>query len=206
VCAARDIQLLTFSSDLVFDGSQRSPYLESHAVKPLNNYGRSKEEAERRVQEACPEALVVRTSAFFGPWDNYNFVTLAMKALGQGQRFPVSTDITVSPTYVPDLVHASLDLLIDKAAGIWHLTNGHPLTWAELALMAAEKAGIDGSWLEPRTSNELGHIAVRPPYSALSSERGSILPTLHDALDRYVAAKRHELTAKCPEKMINTRK
>ena len=89
VCAARGIQLLTFSSDLVFDGARQSPYLESDPIRPLNNYGRSKAEAERRVLDTCPEALMVRTSAFFGPWDNYNFVTLALSALTKGQRFAV---------------------------------------------------------------------------------------------------------------------
>jgi dTDP-4-dehydrorhamnose reductase len=171
----------------------------------LNNYGRSKAEAERRVLDAYPEAMVVRTSAFFGPWDDYNFITLALKALVEGQRFPVSTDITVSPTYVPDLVHACLDLLIDRTAGIWHLTNGDPLTWAELALMAAEKAGIESSRLEARASNEFGYVAVRPAYSALSSERGVILPKLDDALDRYLATRRHELATEPLEKMTNTR-
>ena len=81
VCARHAIQLLTFSSDLVFDGKQQSPYLESDPVGPLNSYGRSKAEAERRVLDLFPEALVVRTSAFFGPWDMHNFVTLALKAL-----------------------------------------------------------------------------------------------------------------------------
>jgi dTDP-4-dehydrorhamnose reductase len=206
ICAARGIQLLTFSSDLVFDGRQQAPYLESHAVKPLNNYGRSKAEAERRVQEACPEALIVRTSSFFGPWDDYNFITLALKALGDGQRFPASTDITVSPTYVPDLVHASLDLLIDRAAGIWHLTNTHALTWAELAIMAAEKAGIDTSMLDARASHEFGYIASRPVYSALSSERGIILPSLDDALERYMGSRRHEVERAAAGKMTTTRK
>ena len=205
-CAARGIQLLTFSSDLVFDGERRSPYLERDPVRPLNNYGKSKAEAERRVFEAYPEALVVRTSAFFGPWDDCNFITLALTALLDGRRFPVSSDITVSPTYVPDLVHASLDLLIDRTAGIWHLTNAHPLTWAEFAVMAAEKAGIDCSGLEARASTELGYVAVRPAYSALSSERGIILPTLDDALDRYVATRRHGAAAEPPEKITNARK
>jgi dTDP-4-dehydrorhamnose reductase len=205
VCAAHGIQLLTFSSDLVFDGRRRSPYLESDPVRPLNNYGWSKAEAERRVLEAFPEALVVRTSAFFGPWDDYNFITLALKSLMEGRPFPVSTDITVSPTYVPDLVHACLDLLIDRTAGIWHLTNGHPLTWAELALMAAEKAGIESTRLEARASNELGYVAVRPAYSALSSERGVILPKLDEALDRYLATRRRELAVEPLEKMTNTR-
>ena len=147
VCAARGIQLLTFSSDLVFDGGRQSPYLESDPVRPLNNYGRSKAEAERRVLDTCPEALMVRTSAFFGPWDNYNFVTLALSALTKGQRFAVSTDITVSPTYVPDLVHASLDLLIDRAAGIWHIRRG------ELAIQFQDDHG------RPPTPVEALHLA-----------------------------------------------
>jgi dTDP-4-dehydrorhamnose reductase len=195
VCREQGIQLLTFSSDLVFDGSRELPYLESDEVRPLNHYGRSKAEAERKVLERCPEALVVRTSAFFGPWDTYNFVTLALKALARGDRFAASTDITISPTYIPDLVNACLDLLIDKEAGIWHLTNGEPITWALFALKAAEKAGIDASGLEGRKRDELGYVAVRPFYSALSSERAILLPTLDDALDRYVQSKRQEMAA-----------
>lgn len=140
ICAKHHIQLLTFSSDLVFDGRQQFSYMESDRIAPLNNYGRSKAEAERKVLDLHPEALVVRTSAFFGPWDSYNFVTLALRALVQGNPFAAPRDITVSPTYVPDLVEASLDLLVDKEAGIWHLTNGQPVTWVELALKTAAKA------------------------------------------------------------------
>lgn len=58
----------------------------------------------------------------------YNFVTRALKALAQGDRFAASADITISPTYIPDLVNACLDLLIDKEAGILYLTNGEPIT------------------------------------------------------------------------------
>jgi dTDP-4-dehydrorhamnose reductase len=199
VCRERGIQLLTFSSDLVFDGRQASPYLESDTVCPLNLYGRSKVEAEQRVLDHHPDALVVRTSAFFGPWDIYNFVTLALKTLAQEERFSASTDITVSPTYVPDLVNTCLDLLIDKEAGIWHLTNGEPVSWVELALRAAKKAGIDTSRLDGRCGDELGHVAVRPRYSALSSERGILLPSLDDALDRYIESRRQDAPAAAEE-------
>jgi dTDP-4-dehydrorhamnose reductase len=192
VCMNQGIQLLTFSSDLVFDGGRVSPYLESDAVAPLNHYGRSKVEAEREVLDRYPEALVVRTSAFFGPWDMYNFVTLALKTLAAGGRFAASADITISPTYVPDLVNVCLDLLIDKEAGIWHLTNGEPITWLGFALRAAEKAGIDPSNLDGCTRDKLGYVALRPFYSALSSERGILLPALDDALDRFIAAKRQK--------------
>lgn len=187
VCREQGIQFLTFSSDLVFDGEQAFPYLESDNTGPLNHYGRSKAEAERKVLDHNPEALIVRTSAFFGPWDVYNFVTVALKTLALGERFSASTDMTVSPTYVPDLVNTCLDLLIDREAGIWHLTNGQPITWAGLAQKAAEKAGVDISSLDGRLRDQLGYVAVRPLYSALSSERGILLPSLDDALDRYIA-------------------
>ena len=83
-------------------------------------------------------------------------------------------------------MHASLDLLIDGAAGIWHLTNGQSMTWMDLILKAAEKAGIDASSLVLRRGDQLGYIAPRPSYSALSSERAILLPTLDDAFDRYL--------------------
>src|SRR6185437_10559053 len=141
-----------------FDGKQQSPYLESHPVAPLNNYGRSKAQAEGKVLELFPQALVVRTSAFFGPWDRHNFVTLALNTLMEGRVFAASKDIKVTPTYVPDLVNASLDLLIDKEAGVWHLTNAQPVTWADLASKAAKKAGLNAGLLEPRASRDLGYI------------------------------------------------
>jgi dTDP-4-dehydrorhamnose reductase len=184
-CAGRGVGLLTFSSDLVFDGSARRPYVESDAPAPLNVYGRSKLEAERSVLAACPSALVVRTSAFFGPWDEYNFLTAALRALAAGDPFTAAADATVSPTYVPDLVNASLDLLIDGEGGVWHLSNQGGVTWAELARRAARLFGMDAGLVEARPTRSLGQAAPRPPYSVLGSERGALLPTLDDALSRY---------------------
>jgi dTDP-4-dehydrorhamnose reductase len=187
-CIRHAIRFMTFSSDLVFDGSKGSPYVESDPVAPLGVYGRSKAEAERRVLEADPQALVIRTSSFFGPWDRHNFVSQALAALKAGQPFQASNDLVVSPTYVPDLVNVSLDLLIDRERGIWHLTNAEAVTWAELARKACELAGVDASGLQERPATELGFAAVRPAYSALSSERGVLLPSLNDALARYIKA------------------
>jgi dTDP-4-dehydrorhamnose reductase len=184
-CARRGVGLLTFSSDLVFDGSARRPYVESDGPAPLNVYGRSKLEAERSVLAACPSALVVRTSAFFGPWDEHNFMTAALRALAAGDAFTAAADANVSPTYVPDLVNASLDLLIDGESGIWHLSNQGGVTWAELARRAARLFGMDAGLVEARPTRSLGQAAARPLYSVLGSERGALLPTLDDALSRY---------------------
>ena len=107
------INLLTFSSDLVFNGEQRHPYVESDEISPLNVYGRSKAEAEQKVLRKYARSLVVRTSAFFGPWDRYNFITQGLKALAEGRAFTSANDITVSPTYVPRFSSYVLTCLCD---------------------------------------------------------------------------------------------
>jgi dTDP-4-dehydrorhamnose reductase len=197
-CARRGIHLTTFSSDLVFDGAQESPYVETDTIAPINVYGRSKAEGEQSALALMPAALVVRTSSFFGPWDQHNFVAKALSALAQGTGFAAPHDIIMSPTYVPDLVHTCLDLIIDGESGIWHLTNGHPVSWSDLAHRAARHAGIDASRLEPQRSVECNYIAARPANSALRSSRAILLPSLDDALARFLAHSRHEHRAERP--------
>jgi dTDP-4-dehydrorhamnose reductase len=185
-CERHGTRYVTFSSDLVFDGTNENPYIESDRTAPINVYGRSKALAEERVLLARESALVVRTSAFFGPWDEYNFVTIALRHLAAGETFVAASDAVVSPTYVPDLVHTTLDLLIDREFGIWHLANRGAIVWSDLARLAAESAGIDASGIVPRPMSELGWLAPRPVYSVLGSDRGSILSSLDHALSRYL--------------------
>lgn len=184
-CQKQGVALLTFSSDLVFDGASLSPYIESDTVAPLNVYGKSKAEAEVRVLTACPSSLVIRTSAFFGPWDEYNFLTIALRTLAAGHTFVAAQDAVISPTYVPDLVHASLDLLIDGEYGLWHLTNSSAIAWADLAQFVAKQADLDATRIHAVSTQALGLLAPRPPYSVLSSERGVLLPSLENAISRY---------------------
>ncbi|PSF37257.1 dTDP-4-dehydrorhamnose reductase [Aphanothece hegewaldii CCALA 016] len=184
-CERHGAILLTFSSDLVFDGTGSIPYVESDAIAPINVYGHSKAIAEERVLQAHHNALIIRTSAFFGPWDEYNFVTLALRQLKAGQPFLAAEDVLISPTYVPDLVHASLDLLIDGEYGVWHLTNQEAITWADLARMAAKEANISVTPLVTLPMREMNLIAPRPSYSVLGSNKGHLLPCLESAMSRY---------------------
>ncbi|MDQ4135573.1 MAG: SDR family oxidoreductase, partial [Pseudomonadota bacterium] len=178
-CAVRGIPLVTFSSDLVFDGRLGRAYVERDPVSPTTIYGASKAEAERRVLKACPHALVVRTSAFFGPWDRCNFVWTVLNALAAGKSFEASADV-VSPTYVPDLAHVALDLLIDGETGIWHLTSPAEISWRALAREVAERAGLDARLVRPAKNRR------DPPLNtALTSERGVLLPSFESTLDRY---------------------
>ncbi len=195
ICGRRGIRLLTFSTDLVFDGAQRAPYDESSEPAPLNVYGRSKAEAERRVLALDSTALVVRSSTFFGPWDGYNLVTLALERLAAGDVVRMPDDVVVSPTYVPDLVDAGLDLLIDGEAGIWHLANQGAASWIELIRMAAVQAGLNPAGVVPCGSADMRWTAPRPPYSVLASRYGALLPPLEHALARYVEARGPRLAA-----------
>jgi dTDP-4-dehydrorhamnose reductase len=184
-CARSGIPLVVYSSDMVFDGRRDTPYTETHEPAPLNVYGRSKADAEARVLARHGDALVVRTSSFFGPWDESNFVARLLQSLTEGRIFRAARDVTVSPTYVPHLVDASLDLLIDGEKGIWHLTNEEALTWSVFAEIAADRALLQTTLLNACSHDDLPWTAPRPTYSALKSERSRIMPTLDRALDQY---------------------
>jgi dTDP-4-dehydrorhamnose reductase len=191
-CQRREIRFLTYSSDLVFNGAQAEPYLESDPVAPLNVYGRSKAEAERLVSQAMPSALIIRTSAFFGPWDSYNFVANVLGDLMEGRSVRAGAAV-VSPTYVPDLVHATLDLIIDDEQGLWHVANQGAVSWSHLARTTATMAGFDHTLVKECDASELGWAAPRPGYSALGSERGVLLPAWEQSLERYLHERREEV-------------
>jgi dTDP-4-dehydrorhamnose reductase len=177
ICAEYGIPLVTFSSDLVFDGTLDRPYTESDEVSPASVYGASKVEAERRVLAAHDGALMVRTSAFFGPWDRYNFVWSILNTLSRGDVVEARADM-VSPTYVPDLVHEVLNLLIDGGTGLWHLANTGAVSWYDFARMAAERAGYDPDLVTQ--DDEGGTLST-----VLDSERGLLLPSFESAFDRF---------------------
>lgn len=188
-CKEKNIRLINFSSDLVFDGNSAYPYLESHKVSPTCVYGESKAECEEKVLNIYPNSLIVRTSSFFGPWDQYNFITQTLRALVRKNEVFASNDMLISPTYIPDLANESLNLLIDQEIGIIHLTNVGEVSWEKFAIMAAESAKkiyqIDSTLIRGIDSSKLNFLAKRPKMSVLKSERYSRLPSLENALERY---------------------
>jgi dTDP-4-dehydrorhamnose reductase len=186
-CDAHGIRLVTFSSDLVFDGRTARPYAEYDASNPLSAYGRSKAVAESALLSFRDRPLIVRTGAFFGPWDAYNFLATSLSTIANGVPVEAAEDLIVSPTYVPDLVNTTLDLLIDDERGIWHLANVGEISWAEFARRAAQFAGLDAELVVPVPTSRLGYAAPRPRYSALTSARGSLMPSLDDAIARYTS-------------------
>jgi dTDP-4-dehydrorhamnose reductase len=183
----RGLPSVGFSSDLVFDGRRREPYVESDRPAPLNVYGRSKARAEREILDLGGTPLMVRTAAFFSPYDPYNFAAHLTRALVAGRPFEAASDLIVSPTYVPDLVDATLDLLIDGETGVRHLANQGAVSWAEFARLIAIALSLDPELVRSRHAGEFGWPARRPAYAALGTERGQVMPALHAAVGRHAA-------------------
>ncbi|MDP9065183.1 MAG: sugar nucleotide-binding protein [Pseudomonadota bacterium] len=189
LAAAADLQgipSVTYSTDLVFDGATLTPYVESREVRPMNVYGQSKVAAEMAVADfSC--SLCIRTAAFFGAGPRSDFLTDALRAIRAGRTTPAIDDVIISPTYLPDLAVATLELLLAGWTGIVHVTNQDSLSWADFARRGAEALQLDAALVDGRPLRSFGLAARRPAFSALTSERVQIMPTLADALDRYAA-------------------
>jgi dTDP-4-dehydrorhamnose reductase len=185
LAAERGIATVSFSSDLVFNGEATAPYVESAGSDPLNVYGRSKADAERAILALAGTHVIVRTAAFFSPFEPGNFAMQSVAALREGRPFPAASDEVVSPTYVPDLCDAILDLATDGETGLWHLSGGMAVTWADFARRIAAACGLDERLIDAVAGARLARPAPRPAYSALASERGQLLPSLTDAIGRF---------------------
>ncbi len=190
ICADQGIHYTAFSSDLVFDGRKGAPYLESDPVAPLSAYGRSKATADAALAAMAAEGagvLIARTAAFFWEGDCHNFADAVITTLPSRRRFVASDRHVISPTYVPDLVRAVLDLVIDRAAGIWHLANHDSLSWHDFARRIALAAGLDPSLIIAADGDQ-NWRAPRPAHVPLASNRGALLRPLDEAIECYVAA------------------
>ena len=170
--------LVLLSTDYVFDGHKREPYVESDAPNPLSAYGRTKLQAEAAAGD---DAWIVRTSWLFG-WTSTNFVRTMLRLGAERDEVAVVDDQRGSPTYVGHLAAAARELL-ELPRGTWHLTAGGECTWAELAEAIFEEAGLDCR-VRRITAAELRRPAPRPAYSVLRSERTGApqLPHWRDGL------------------------
>ncbi|WP_084579676.1 family 1 glycosylhydrolase [Sphingomonas azotifigens] len=181
----RDIATVSFSSDLVFDGGLGRPYSEADPCAPLGAYGRSKAAMEAAIGRLAGRHLIVRTAAFFSPWDRHNFAVQVVDAVAAGRRFAAAEDHFVSPAYVPDLCNAALDACIDGTCGILHLANQGEVSWADFAVAVADACALPASLVDPVPGANLGWKAPRPRYAPLASQR---MPSLEAALHAFAAA------------------
>jgi len=164
--AALGSPLVYFSTDYVFDGSKRAPYVESDGAHPLSAYGRTKLHGEAAAGE---RAWIVRSSGLFG-WTSRNFVRTMLRLGVERDEVAVVQDQRSSPTYVGHVAEA-MRSLVELPFGVYHVSAEGDCTWAEFAEAIFEEAGLDCR-VRRITSAEYGSKVERPSYSVLRSEKG----------------------------------
>jgi dTDP-4-dehydrorhamnose reductase len=171
-----------FSSDYVFDGDKREPYVESDKPGPLSVYGRTKLAGEREV----PEGWIVRSSWLFG-WAGHNFVRTMLDLARRQDEVAVVADQVGCPTYAGHLAEATRELL-ELPHGIWHVAAEGECSWAEFARAIFEEVGLS-TRVREITTEEIGRPAPRPAYSVLRSERegAPLLPHWREGLRACLA-------------------
>ena len=174
----RDLYLVHYSTDFVFNGRKGAPYEETDEPGPLGVYGKSKLAGEQALIQYCPEhCCIVRTAWLFGP-GRKNFITAILDRCAREGSVKVVHDQVGSPTYAPDLAEASLRLVGARATGIVHVANSGRASWCEFAAKAVSLAGLPCS-VRAITSADYPLKAARPAYSALSSARYTELTGHH---------------------------
>jgi dTDP-4-dehydrorhamnose reductase len=175
------------STDYVFDGEKRAPYVESDQPAPLSAYGRTKLAGEEATAAATPRHFIVRSSWLFGTGGG-NFVETMLRLAEDHGEVLVVRDQVGSPTYTWHLAHGIVRLIEGLEYGIHHMAGGGSCSWYEFAQEIFEQAQVDRKVLSA-TTDMLGRPAPRPAFSALASQREHAieLPGWRDGLGAYLA-------------------
>jgi dTDP-4-dehydrorhamnose reductase len=172
--------VVQISTDYVFDGSKRSPYVESDTPSPLSRYGSSKLAGEHEVAARCPEMhTIARTSWLFGA--GRCFPATIMRLAAERDELTIVDDQVGCPTFTGHLADALLGMIDAQALplGVVHMAAGGSCSWYELAREVLAASGTRCE-LQPGDSSDLARPARRPAYSVLATEWGTIVPRLPD--------------------------
>ena len=186
--ATLNARLIYVSTDYVFDGTQTTPYREEDLPHPINVYGQSKRAGEIAALAGCPNTLIVRTAWLYGH-AGQNFVKTIIKLASEKPFLEVVGDQRGCPTNADDLALALKDLIASDLRGICHVTNGGDCTWHEFAEAIVSLMGLSTP-VKAITTEQMGRLARRPPYSVLAPGRlgtvRTLLPHWQDALARFL--------------------
>jgi dTDP-4-dehydrorhamnose reductase len=180
-------RVLYVSTDYVFDGAKRAPYVESDPTAPLQSYGRSKLAGELATAEANRRHFIVRSSWLFGAGGG-NFVETMLRLGAERDELRVVDDQIGCPTFTGHLAEALLELARTEDYGIHHLAGAGSCSWFEFAREIFERSGVDCR-VEPCTTDEYPLPARRPAWSVLGSERARSLPVWQDGLEAYLGVR-----------------
>lgn len=177
VCEQTQTPLVHISTDYVFDGTKNTPYVETDEPNPLGVYGASKREGERRVIDACPQHIIVRTAWVYSPFQT-NFVKTMFRLAGEREEISVVDDQVGSPTSARDLATALTQICTaisdqgsQSAWGIFHAAGSGAASWCTFArevFRVSQSLGGPSARVKPISSQAYLTAAVRPNNSRLN--------------------------------------
>lgn len=189
VCFEKNIKLVHYSSDYIFDGTKDGFYSEEDPPNPLNVYGKSKLEGEMQLRQNTRNYLLFRLSWVIGPGEQ-NFLFKMSQWAEKNPVLKISADEVSIPTFTFDIVEFTLKALDKNLTGLYHLTSSGYASRYELARFYAEQTGID-KLIIPVALSHFNMPASRPMFSCLSNEKltrdlGVKLPHWKESLKKYV--------------------
>jgi dTDP-4-dehydrorhamnose reductase len=197
ICRGKKARLIHFSTDYVFDGKKREPYVESDLARPISVYGESKRAGEENVLAVQSRHLIVRVSWVFGR-DRPSFVDRIIERARETERVDAIADKFSTPTYTLDIARTLPQFFdVDVAGGILHFANAGECSWQEYGQFALDCCRSLGIPLKAKAVGALkladmkNWVARRPVYSVLSTVKyisitGSAPRGWRDAVADYV--------------------
>jgi dTDP-4-dehydrorhamnose reductase len=197
LCARKGARCLHISTDYVFDGESKRPYVETDVARAISVYGESKLQGEHALFESSPEHLAIRVSWVFGP-DRPSFIDGILKRALESDHAEAIGDKWSTPTFTLDLATMLRPFLREiQCGGLLHASNSGACTWqeyGEYALQCAARAGLPVKTTEVKFLPIAGmkaFVARRPVYTVLSPEKlasltGSAPRTWQAAVEDYI--------------------
>lgn len=200
ICREMDIPFIHISTDYVFDGLKKKPYVEDDPARPLSIYGISKLAGELIIQYLWPKHYIFRLSGLYGiagvGRKRRNFVEIMIRLAEQGKDIKVVDDQILTPTYTHDVAENILQIIQSEQYGLYHLTNNGECSWYEFAQEIFRLSGLKPN-LSPTNTEAFGAKAKRPPYSVLDNRNLrqlgiEDLRDWHDALADYLQKRKSQ--------------
>ena len=197
ICSEKKAKLIHFSTDYVFDGEKREPYVEDDAAKPISVYGESKRAGEENILALQDRHLVVRVSWVFGP-ERPSFIDAMIQRAREEEKIEAVSDKWSTPTYTGDIAKMLTQFVdVDVPDGILHFANSGECTWQEYAQHALDCCRAAGVPLKAKSvgaskiADMKNWAARRPVYSVLSTGKyakltGAIPRSWRDAVSEYI--------------------
>ncbi|WP_418697366.1 SDR family oxidoreductase [Bacteroides sp.] len=173
-CEAHHSRLIHLSTDFVFSGDTNRLYTEEDVPSPVNYYGYTKLEGEKRIAAVCSSYAIARVVVVYGaalPGQHGNVLQLVANRLRSNEEIFVVSDQWRTPTFVGDVSQGVEKLINHPHNGIYHLCGSDCLTIADIAYRVADVLGLNRSLIRPVTTQEMGEKTPRPRFSGLNIEK-----------------------------------